>query len=62
MMEQKRIDEQDAFRNGLADVIATAERLAAVCQTLEEMISLCQLALTNDAQLRLLLEKIKQKR
>lgn len=50
------------FRESLMDVIAVAEKLAPVCRSVEEMIGVVELAVTNDAQMRLLMNSVNQKK
>lgn len=54
MTEQKPTTEE-VFRGALEEVVDCAAKLAPYCASVEEMISVCKLALENDGQLRLLL-------
>lgn len=45
---------QQQFRSSLEDALGTAEKLSAHCSSIEEMCDVIRLALTNDAQLRIL--------
>lgn len=48
----------EAARLILADTVKVVRGLAPVCATLDELVQLCELAQTNDGQLRLLRERI----
>ena len=48
----------EAARLILADTVKVLRGLAPVCRTLEELIQLCEVAQTNDGQLRLLRDRI----
>lgn len=54
-------NQNDAFRDNLNDVIAIVQKLGDVCQDLPELLGICKLALENDAQLRLLMERVQKK-
>lgn len=53
-------DVEGRFRESLQDVVVVLERLAPLCATPEEMLALIKLGLESDAQLRLLLGRIKR--
>lgn len=46
---------EDKFRDGLMDLLALVGKLGTVCQTTAELAGVCELALSNDAQLKLLM-------
>lgn len=66
MAEEQRVlkmtaqEVEDKFRDSLQDVITVAERIAPFCRTVDEMIGILQLGLANDAQLRILMNKVKR--
>ena len=55
---EKELSDEDSFRIPIKDVIEFATKLSAICNSIEEMTQLCQLALTNDAQCRILMQLI----
>jgi hypothetical protein len=50
--------EMDLFRESLADVHRAVIRLKPYCQTFEDLEGILELASVNDAQLRILAEKM----
>lgn len=48
-----------SFRSSLEEVLVVVERLTPFCNSLEELTGLLRLGLENDAQLRLILGRIK---
>ncbi len=48
-------DERYKFRSALTDIVTITQALAPCCKSIEEMIGVVQLGLSNDAQLRLLM-------
>lgn len=60
-MADKSLTEAE-FRETLADVLAAVTRLAPVCSSLEDLTEVCQLALENDGQLRLLMNLVVKKK
>ena len=48
----------DAFRVSLKDVIEYSTKLSPICKSIDEMVQLCDLAMTNDAQAELLMRII----
>ncbi len=46
------------FRRTLEDVIDVLTRLGPYCNSFEELLSMCDLATKNEAQLRLLLSEV----
>lgn len=59
MMETQKQTAEQAFRSGLEDAITICKTLAAHCQTVEELIGMLELAVVNDAQMRLLIVQVK---
>ncbi len=57
-MADQKISTEDAFRESLKDVVAFAQKVSSCCKTVEDLIGMAELALTNDGQLQLLMEKI----
>ena len=57
---------QDQFREELSKVTELVNALSPVCHSLEELVGVCELAQTNDAQLRMVMktctENAQQKR
>ena len=51
-----KMDPSEAFRFGLEGVVEIAERLKPFCNTVEELVDMCKLALTNEGQFRLLVK------
>ena len=62
MAEQQKLTQQEEeakFRSCLEDVMVVVENLADHCTTPDEMIGMLRLAMTNDAQMRMLRGKMK---
>lgn len=57
-MAEQKLTPEEAFRSSLEDLIAVAEKLAPYCGSVEELVEVCQLAVGNAAQAKLLLEKV----
>ena len=53
---------EDTFCESLKDAVAILVRLSPHCRTMEELMSVCELALENDGQLRLLLATLSMKK
>lgn len=51
----------DNFRSELKNAITIIEKLAPFCKTYSEMVELCNLAVTNEAQAKLVLDLITKK-
>jgi len=49
---------EESFRSSLRDAIALMEKLAPDCSSVQEMIEMAQLALKNDGQLNMLLNRV----
>ena len=54
-MDQAKQTAEEKFKDGLTDVLALAGKLAPLCQTTEELLGVCELALMNNGQLRMLM-------
>lgn len=46
---------EEGYREALADVVTVARQMAPYCMTVNELIGMAELALSNDAQLKLLM-------
>ena len=53
---------EDKFRSSLQDVSVLLQRLGPLCQTLDDLHEMVQLALEKDHQLRLLMQVVLAKR
>ena len=49
-------DVEAGFRSALEDVIPIVQKLAPVCRTVDELLGVIETALSNDAQLRILMQ------
>lgn len=58
MVEPPAVSEEASFRSSLEDVIVVVKKLSPLCKTPEELIGLCELAVSNDAQLTLLFQQV----
>lgn len=61
-MTDPKLTPEEKFRSSLQDVAAITERLSSVCKTPEEMVSVINLAMENDAQLRILMKLVLEKK
>lgn len=52
---------EDSFRASLEDVLVVAEKMAPVCQTVDDLAGMVKLALHNEGQFRLLMEIVTRK-
>ena len=59
-MAEKQQPTIDDFRSSIEDLITIAEKLSPYCSSVEELVGLLQLALTNDAQLKMILQNLSQ--
>ena len=50
---------EEKIRSSLRDVVAVAEKLAPICLTVEDLVGICKLALKNDGQLLMVMERLK---
>jgi hypothetical protein len=55
---EKQIELENRFRESLKDCIEVVIGLSTHCNNLEELISISELALTNNAQLKILMQLI----
>lgn len=62
MIDNKTQSAVDSFRASLEDLITVAEKLATVCNSVEELTAICKLATVNDAQLKLIMNMVIQKK
>ena len=46
---------EDRFRESLLDAVALMEKLRPLCKTVDELTELCNLGLSNEGQLRLIM-------
>ena len=51
-----KASKEETLRAVLEGIVEIAERLAPICGTVEELVGMASLALTNDAQLRMILK------
>ena len=58
----KQTELEGNYRSSLQDVIVVAQKLSPYCKTVDELLSMVQLALENDGQLRLLITITTQKK
>lgn len=59
-MAELKKDPLEAFRDGLTDVIAVIDKLSPFCGSIDEMRGIVELALSNDAQTRILFSTMTQ--
>ena len=64
MHERKTTQEEveSSFRKALEDILPIIQRLSPPCRTLEELVSMVELGIVNDAQLRMLMERVLSKK
>lgn len=53
---------EQSFRSSLDDTISVLEGLAPLCEDIPEMVKMLELAINNDAQLRLIMSHLAPKR
>lgn len=53
--QPKEESREDNFRKSLQDVIDYSIKLAPICKSIDEMVQLCELAMTNSAQAQILM-------
>lgn len=58
MPEKNVATAEENFKSSLEDVIAFGERLLPYCDSVQDLIEIAQLALSNDGQLALLLSLV----
>lgn len=61
-MAEQKMTAEESFRKALEDVVTIAEKLADICPSSGDLTELCKLALTNDGQLALLMDRVTQTR
>lgn len=59
-MAEQKLTAEESFRSSLEDVVAVAERLMGLFPRTEDLLETCQLGLTNDGHLLLLMDKVTQ--
>ncbi len=59
-MGDTKVSAEEGFRESLKDLIVVADRLKPFCNTTEDLVGMCNLALENDGQLRLLMQSVQQ--
>lgn len=52
---------EEGFRSCLEDLIPVVQKIGPYCKNIEELIDLCELALTSDAQLKILMSIVTKK-
>lgn len=65
MAEQKRLtpeEELNSFRENLIDVLPLLEGLQPHCTTIQDAIGMCQLAIDNEGQAKLLVAMFKNQK
>lgn len=50
--------EEDRIRSALEDTIAVVKKLGPLCKDVQDLVDLCELGLLNDAQLRLIMDRL----
>jgi hypothetical protein len=58
MPPQEKPDPAVSFRDSLQDLIVIVEKLSPYCQNIEDLVGMAQLALENDAQVRVLMKLV----
>lgn len=53
---------EEGFREALKDVVKIASELGAYCENTQDLISMCELAITNPAQLKVLMSLMTKKK
>lgn len=61
-MATDKLTQEEAFREHLADLLAIATKMAPLCQTVDELVGVLNLALENDAQVRILIKLASDKK
>jgi hypothetical protein len=59
-MPEPKVQEtvEDRFRSTLRDVVEVIKKLAPECGSVDDLVGMCELAMKNDGQLRLLLNMV----
>lgn len=53
---------EQAFRSALADVIKIGDAFVDTCGSVAELLQICQLAIDNDGQLKLVMKTVTEKK
>lgn len=61
-MAEQKVTAEESFREALKDVVDVAEKLSSFCPSTADLVEMCQLALSNDGQLKLLISQVTQTR
>lgn len=61
-MAEQKLTAEESFRSSLEDVVAITEKLVTLCSSTGDLCEMCRVALTNDGQLALLMDKVTQGR
>lgn len=61
-MADQKLSQGELFRSSLTDLITITQKLIPHCDSLEDMRGMVELALTNDGQLKLLMNLIVSKK
>lgn len=49
---------QERFRSSLGDSVILLKKMIPLCQSIDEMVELFELAMVNDSQLSLIMERV----
>ena len=60
--QPKQEELENGFKNVIEDTIPLIQSLAPLCESSDEMISLLSLALENQAQLRLIMRAVQERK
>ena len=61
-MADKKMTEEESFRESLRDLVVIIDRLRGCCSTIEELKDSCILATENELHLKLMIEFMKGKK
>ncbi len=53
--------QEEVFKNGLDALVTITEALQPYCETIQDLVGMAKLALSNEAQLRLLMKQVETK-
>ena len=56
------MSQEDGFRSSLEDTITIAKQLEPLCKDVGELVGMLELSLTNDAQLKLVMNQVLRKK
>ena len=62
MAQQQPVTPEQSFRSALQDVIKIADAFESTCGSIAELLQICQLALQNDGQLKLVMAEVANKK